>query len=369
MKFKILALFVAIICVFTVMTACSQNNTGDTEASSANQDVTSDINSVNSYEPAAEGEKYYNSLTGCYVEGNKNKENMRPVAVMINNLVSAQKVQTGLADASIMYETYVEGGITRLLAIYKDVSSVGEIGTVRSARYSYVDLANGHDALYFHCGLDPHYTQDLMSEMGLDNININTGAYGKYGYRVKNGLAREHTMYTTGELVWRSLTENKRRTEKNNKTADLYSPWQNFAAEDKKVTLDGGAATNMSVYFSQSYVTNFKYDENLGKYMKLNKSGNNTDYRTGDNLYYKNVLILFTTVGSFDDNYRVYSELDSGTGYYCTNGTYKAIKWTKGDSYDSIKITDENGKQIEYSTGNSYVCITDKKKINQTKIS
>ena len=366
MKLKMFALIISVVCVFTTFTACG-DDTGSNSTPGYTQVGSNSGEEIVSGKP--EVEKYYNNLTGCYVEGSKNKENLRPVAVMINNLGKAQKVQTGLAAASIIYETFVEGGITRLLAIYKDVGSVGEIGSVRSARYSYVDLANGHDALYFHCGLDKNYTQKLMKQLNLDNIDINTGIYGDYGYRVKNGLAREHTMYTTGELIAKALEEKDRRTEKNDKRANLYEAWQNFADEDETVTLDGGVAENMSVFFSSSYITNFEYDAEQGKYMKMNKSGNNTDYRTGENLYYKNVLILFTTVGNFDDGYRVYSKLDGGSGYYCTNGNYIKIKWTKGDSYQPFKITDENGNPVKYSAGNSYVCITNKNRTDKTTIS
>ncbi len=354
--------------MISALAACS-SNTGDiggvpsyTQQTQSNAD-----DSSSEAEPQSKG--YFNNLTGCYVEGSKDKEDLRPVAVMINNLTKAQKVQTGLADASIIYETFVEGGITRLLAVFKDVSTAGELGSVRSARYSYVDLANGHDALYFHCGLDTNYCKNHMNSLKLDNIDINTGKYGKYGYRVSNGLAREHTMYTTGELVAKALSDNGRRTTKSDSRSKLYSSWQNFADENEVVTLTGGSANKLSIFFSSSYVTNFTYDSELGKYMKTNKSGNNTDYRTGENLYFENVLILFTTVGYFDDNYRLYSKLDGGSGYYCTNGNFMKIKWTKGDSYDPIRITDENGNSVKYSAGNSYVCIANQSSASKTTIS
>ena len=81
-----------------------------------------------------------NPLTG---ELNILPENVgkRPVAVMINNFKdgrnNAQGVQASLADADIIFESLAEGGITRLMAVFYDVSKVGQIGTVRSARYTY----------------------------------------------------------------------------------------------------------------------------------------------------------------------------------------------------------------------------------------
>lgn len=45
-----------------------------------------------------------------------------------------------------------EGGITRMLAVYQSLEDVGSIGSIRSARPYYIELALGHDALYVHAG-------------------------------------------------------------------------------------------------------------------------------------------------------------------------------------------------------------------------
>ena len=365
MKLKLLSIILAVVLIAVPFSSCGKNSDG---AVSSNGDDGYSMIGSSSVQETAKPETYYNSLTGCEVEGSADKADLRPVAVMINNLNKAQAVQTGLADASIVYETFVEGGITRLLAVFKDIASVGELGSVRSARYSYVDLANGHDALYLHCGLDSTYCGPYMKELKVDDIDLNTGVFGNYGYRVNNGLAKEHTMYTTGEKIAAAMQDKDRRTTKSSSKASLYEPWQNFADESETVTLTGGAANNISVYFSNSYVTGFKYDASTGRYIKSNKSGNNTDYRTGDSLSYKNVLVLFTSVGNFADGYRVYSKLESGSGYYITNGTYTKIKWSKGKTDAPLKITDESGNAVKYSAGNSYVCIASKDTQSKTTI-
>lgn len=47
----------------------------------------------------------------------------RPYAIMINNIGVARPVQSGLQDAYIIYELIVEGGITRMLALFKDTDT------------------------------------------------------------------------------------------------------------------------------------------------------------------------------------------------------------------------------------------------------
>ena len=76
--------------------------------------------------------------------------NTRPYAVMINCHNGALP-QAGLDKAYIVYELMVEGGITRMMALFKDVN-VDKIGSVRSARTQYLDYVYENDAIYGHAG-------------------------------------------------------------------------------------------------------------------------------------------------------------------------------------------------------------------------
>ena len=51
------------------------------------------------------------------------KSKSRNIAVMYNNISDVWDYQAGLQDAYIVYEIIVEGGYTRLMAIFKDVNS------------------------------------------------------------------------------------------------------------------------------------------------------------------------------------------------------------------------------------------------------
>ena len=58
--------------------------------------------------------------------------NSRPIAVMINNISTARPYQAGLQDAYLVYEMIVEGGITRMMAVFKDAETA-RIGSIRSS--------------------------------------------------------------------------------------------------------------------------------------------------------------------------------------------------------------------------------------------
>lgn len=295
---------------------------------------------------------YYNPLTGEETE--KSKLTLRPVAIMINNIKIAQSVQTGVNRADIIYETEVEGGVTRLMAVYKDIASVGQIGTVRSARYPYVDLALGHDAVYVHCGQDPTYCAPHLND--IDDISVETNKYAK---RIKNGLATEHTLYTFGDTLWQGISSRFKTA-----VADT-NPWVNFVAPDESITLDGGAAATVSVPFP-NLTTSFTYDSASGLYTRLSAGNVCKDYVNGETTQVKNVFVLLTSITNYPDGKHRKVELSSGDGYYVTNGTYTHIKWEKGNSNDSFTFTNTDGTPLKVSAGKSWVCIANKTTCNPT---
>ena len=87
------------------------------------------------------------------------KGNDRPIAVMIDNHSGAWP-QAGLNQAYMVYEIIVEGGETRLMALFKGVD-VEKIGPVRSARHYFVDYAMENDAIYTHFGESPQANSDI----------------------------------------------------------------------------------------------------------------------------------------------------------------------------------------------------------------
>ena len=328
--------------LFVILAGCKKNPATDNSSGA----VSSAPSAVVSHPPKPV--KDYNNLTGLY-ELDKGKKNKRPVAIMINNIKFAQPIQTGINKADIIYETEVEGGISRLMAVYKDISKVGQIGSVRSARYVYVDLALAHDAIYLHCGQDPTYCKPHLS--AIDDVSIDTNNYCK---RVPNGLAWEHTLYAFGDKIAKGLPS------KFNCTTSKTSSWQNFADKDEQVTLNGGVCNSLAVTFSSSYITKFSYNSESGVYTRLNNGSAQKDYCNGQTTNVKNVFILLTSISYYPNKYRRYVALDSGNGYYVTNGTYTPIKWKKGGASSPLVFTNTDGSALKVNAGKSWVCISSK---------
>ena len=322
-----------------------------------NEPLSVDVESEPSSVPeivVEEEKEIINPLTGLNDVTEEEAAN-RPVAIMINNISVAQPVQTGLNKADVIYETEVEGGITRLLAVFQDIGNVEKIGTVRSSRYVYIDLAMGHNAIYTYHGTDPNYAKPHLADTDAYYLSTNNG-----GTRISNGLATEHTLFAYGAKLWENIKSSD-RTIVNKNTAT----WLNFAKDDEPVNFEN-TADSISVSFSSYYNTLFKYDSETGRYVRYFRDEERKDYYTGESVTVKNVFVLNAEMGHYPKEKYRKIDLKSGSGYYCVNGTYTPITWTKGASSNSFVFKNEDGTELTVNPGNSWVCIADSSRSNPT---
>ena len=162
-------------------------------------------------EPEPEPEHpYAHPLTG---EGmDEDISGQRPVAVMFNNLEKALP-QIGIGQADVVYEIVAEGGITRLMGLFQDLEGAGDLGSIRSAREYYVNLANGHDAIYIHAGGSPQ-AYDALQGWGMNYIDFVNGPYGAMYWRDKERRKTagfEHSLLTSSERVLEQMPSRFRR--------------------------------------------------------------------------------------------------------------------------------------------------------------
>ncbi len=274
----------------------------------------------------------------------------RPVAIMVNNIKHAQGVQAGLADADIIFESLAEGGISRLMAVFYDLSKVGQIGTVRSARYTYAQLALSLDAIYVHCGMDDVYTRPYCNSAGVSFFDL--GARG-CSFRESNGLAYEHTLYTTGEKLIGGFEKNDFRTEIKENKKGSYFPF-NDPENDTKYE---NKCTALEIPMSASYITRFVFNPETNKYIRYINGAPQKDIKTGKETAVDNVLVLYDSYSHFADNYHLRASLTSGEGMYFSPEGYCKIKWSKGAATNKFTLTDENGNPFSLNAGKTWVSI------------
>ena len=211
-------------------------------------------------EPEPQMPEFMNPLTGMEIA--EEKINDRPIAVMFNNLKAAQP-QLGVSRADIIYEVEAEGGITRMVGVYQSLEGVGTLGSIRSTRPYYLELALGHDAMLVHAGASPEAYEKIKS-WGLDNMDgVNGGSDARIFWRDsarKSSMGYEHSLVTSDEKVLEYLAKDHFRLEHK----DGYAYTQNFAPDG---TPEGGVdATKVNLRFSAYKTGTYKYDAENGLY-------------------------------------------------------------------------------------------------------
>jgi len=276
----------------------------------------------------------------------------RPYAVMIDN-VNGARPQSGLQSAYMVYEITVESGLTRLMALFKDVD-LSMIGPVRSSRHYFLDYAMENDAIYVHHGWSPQAKSDI-STLGIDNLN---GLYNP-----SNMFWRESTKVSPHNSYTNSAKTLKAAENKDYRLTSTDYQVLNYSAETVDLTNYSSVedATSVTIKYSSVTKVSYKYDAENKVYLRYHNGEKHKDYLTGKQLEVKNIIILndiTVTVMDGDAKGRInLGNIGTGSGYYITEGKAIKITWSKKDRASKTVYKDENGNVLKINDGNTFVQI------------
>jgi hypothetical protein len=318
-----------------------------------------EISSEPEPEPEPEPVGNQNPLTGLY-DLNDSMVGKRPVSFMINNHHKSWP-QKGISQADIIYELPVEGGFTRLMAVFADYTKADVFGSNRSVRHDFVELSLPFDTIFVHWGgSDAGYS--ALRKYGVDDID--GMAYGDRYFYTDRSLNRsiEHCRFMKKE----GLTE---AIENIGISTDGDTPNAYQFAEEENGVLGSEPATSATVKISGDVTTGFAYDSATQTYTKTEFNDQTLDGNTGEPVHIKNVFILYDKIVLMSDGLHKDLSLTSGTGYYLTNGTKIPIQWSKGDANSPMSYTKSTGETLTVNPGNSWVVFVPNSMADQTTIS
>ena len=284
--------------------------------------------------------------------------NERPIAVMIDNNVGNNS-HAGLQDSYLNYEIIVEGGLTRIMAIYKD-KEVHLIGPVRSARHYFLDYAMDSDAVYAHYGWSPYAERDIKN---LDINNIN-GMTDSSPFARDTNLKAPHNVFTSTNRL-RNYFSNKNYEQETSNWRLLNYSYSELdltpVAEDEALESnnnDAKVANKVSMTYSNNQIRSYTYDENNKYYLRFMNNNPHLDRTTKQQLHYKNIIIMKVNNKTLDNEGRQdLSTTGTGEGYFITNGGVIEIKWSKDSRSSKTSYTYSNGDPIRVNDGNTFIQI------------
>ena len=264
--------------------------------------------------------------------------NDRPIAVMIDNHSDAWP-QAGLNKAYMVYEIIVEGGETRLMALFKGVD-LDKIGPVRSARHYFIDYAMENDAIYVHFGQSPQAQSDIK-KYSIDDIN-GISEDGTTFWRVKDKYAPHNAVTSTEKLL--TSAKNKKY-----KTTSTQKSVLNYVTDEVNLE-EGQTANTITIPHSDLQTVKYEYDEENKVYVRYARGKEQTDWDTEEPVTTKNIIITFcnnyTLSDSENKGRQGLKNIGTFDGYYVTNGKAIKIQCIKNARDEKTIYQDMEGNEI-----------------------
>lgn len=275
------------------------------------------------------------------------KGNDRPIAVMIDTEKPAWP-HAGLADAYLLYEMIIEGGETRIMALFKG-QDTENIGPVRSSRHYFLDYVMENDAIYAHFGWSPLAQSDIK-KFGINNIN---GIYDSYYWRVEP-KGSYHNAMTSIENILKFADKKKYKTTSEDKGVFTYSPTD--------VKLDNSQKANtVKIKYSSLQNITYTYNETDKVYERAMRGIDHKDRYTNEQFVAKNIVVCYVKNALLDDpenkgRQELYN-IGTGEGVFITNGEYINITWKKLSRESKTKYYNSQGQEIVLNDGITWVQI------------
>lgn len=381
---KITSLLTTMLIMAAPITACSNkkeitSNSTTTETTTTESTTESTVEiptqtESTTYPTEEPSNLVINPLTGVK-EMDPENEGKRGIGIAVNNCHVANPSR-GTSDASVIFEYETEGGQTRMLAVFPDVSKIPTVGSLRSGRVGAVDMCAGTGCIFFSWGSDTTAVPAHVRNIGIDWVDLNchifdygkghtadevpSGKYCWYAADWKGVRAQEHCGVSRGDFLMKAIEEYG---------YDLNVPMPElfrFVDDGTAKMTDAKSCSECNVYFS---ATNddalFTYNADEHVYYKSQYNGEpQMDLNNDVQIHFTNVFVLYCPINlrpgdtSAEHHKDIHME-EGGKGYYVSNGQLEEITWTKPTPNDQIKCYDKNGDEIQVNAGKSYICIVD----------
>jgi len=302
------------------------------------------------------------SLDGTMVSSDD--ANRHPLGVMVENHVDARP-QSGLSQASIVYEAIAEGGITRFLAVFGP-KGAAKVGPVRSARTYYVDWIRELNGYYAHVGGN-YDALSLIKSVGILDLDqfANPSAYWRDNSKK---VSSEHTMYTDTSKLY-GIAADKKYT-----TVNSFIPWKFKAATDSTTSTAGTtattttqiseaypASTTISVNFGNAnYNVSYAYDKTTNSYFRNLAGKPHIDAANSQQLSVKNVIVQTVsrrpTVTAINENGYIMDTVGSGAAAVFQDGIKIDATWKKENENSRTRFFNKaTSAEIQFNPGATWI--------------
>jgi hypothetical protein len=280
------------------------------------------------------------------------RKDLLPLAVMVDNTAAAYP-HAGLNKADVVYEAFVEGGITRLMAVYWR-QDAEKILPVRSARTPFVTWASELGAMYGHAGgasteNDANAIGQIF-EWGIKDLNAFSDISNEYYYR--DGERFGPVDLATSTAYLREAAERLGFA-----GPPAVESWK-FREPGTQLPA-GEPARGIEVKFGNIYpwqAIQWKWDPAKGRYLRYQFGGPQRDALSDEQLAFATVIVMKVPSSVVDDvGHVVLEQLGSGEATVFTGGKAYAGTWKKEKRESRTRFYDAKGEEIVFERGPIFI--------------
>ena len=306
--------------------------------------------------PTTETIVYFDPLNGEILDA---PYDGRIYASTISNIPDALP-HVGVTKADILMETFVNGSIIRCLALFSDISDVEALGSTRSTRLMFNDIADHYNAILTHAGGSSQCLRDA-NDRGLNHWNVDSlmrqadplGVATAYRDTVfKRGY--EHCLFVVGDAV-KTYAESQGVPVSGMPETDYGLT---FVEDGTPVGGEDATTVDITItYNTYKKVTTMIYDTEIGKYTYNQYGKLMQDQITAETEAFENVVIMEATITA-NGIYQVADFVAGGTGYYACGGKIIPITWQCDGEQSPFRFFTADGQPLSFGQGNTYIAIT-----------
>lgn len=263
-------------------------------------------------------------------------QRVKPVTVVVDNYKLARP-QSGLQEASFVYEFLVEGGVTRFLAVYDRLLAQDVIvGPVRSLRPHLAVQAMEHGGIVAHSGYSAR-TRQVIRGLGIKGITSSL-----YLFRDSKRNA-PHNLYTSMERLY---------------SARGASTVQVETVAESRLPASSKAGANIEIRYNSQNRVSYQYDAKQGVYLRFINGSPHQDRRTGQQYSAYRVIVRSARHRKVPGEELVEIDLTgAGKGYLYQAGQKHVIRWEKSDAL--TRYFHQDGTDVDLRFNNTWIQIVD----------
>lgn len=274
----------------------------------------------------------------------------RSIAVMLATDAITRPL-SGISEADIVFEMpVITDSITRLMAVFGCMLPA-EIGSVRSARHDFIDLANSVDAIYVHWG-GSHFALDKLKTGVIDEIDALVNPYSVF-YR-KKGIPAPHNGFTNGDKLLSTAEKLKFR---------LENKFKGFPRQDCEKEIDQSAKCKgvfdgtLKIGYPGEFKVEYKYDAAANFYLRWRGGKKEIDRNNKKQVTAKNIVAMYAMIKQIEGDYNDVALEGQGKAEFYRNGEQIEGVWrmNAGAKKPKLEFLDNSGEEIKFATGNIWV--------------